>query len=84
VNLHGRRYVMGKGKGMWKAKSVKRTEGRGNKGHARVEEPLVLAAGKVIEVFLDSSTLPVRSGKLCFSMVNTIIAEDQRGGFKLT
>jgi hypothetical protein len=39
------------------------------KGHERVEEPLVLAAGKVIiEVVLDNCILIVWAGKLCFSV----------------
>ena len=37
------------------------------KAHARVEEPLVLAA-KFNEVILDCRSLPGRLGKLCYSM----------------
>ena len=66
MNIHGRRYMMRKDKGMWKTRSVKRLNKR--EGDARVEEPLVLAAGKVIEVILDSRILPVWSRKLGFSM----------------
>lgn len=84
MNIHGQRYVMGKGKGMWKTKSVKRIERRGKKGHARVKEPLVLTAGKVIEVFLNSRSLPVRSGKLFFFMSIQLLQRTSDREYKLT
>ena len=86
MNIHDQRYVMGKGKGkgMWKTKSVKMIERMGKKAHARVEEPLVLTAGKVIKVFLDSRILPVWSGKLRFSMSIQLLQRTNDKGFKLT
>ena len=45
----------------------------GKKEHKRVEEPLVLGAGVVNEVVLDSRILIAWTGKLCFFRVNTVL-----------
>ncbi len=67
------------GQGQGHAQNQVNGDRRERKGYARVEESLVLAAGKVIEVILDSHSLPVWTGKLLFFHVNTVLQKTGDG-----
>jgi hypothetical protein len=53
------------------------------KGYERVEEPLVLTAGEVIEVVLDSCNLIVWTSKLCLCVSTWYCRGPATNSFKM-